>query len=224
MTEEASQLYIATHKVVVARFFKRLGATSDKMLIEPEKLQQFYQYLLLPLTRKSTTQRVLESTIVERIGLIGFNRTYRFLLENSRSLAWKAPFSRSRFLMGAKSWPLREDAREIIMENVAFAMKRSITKYFRLKPGNAPKFVCNVCGTRFTNQQAYDFHITVGERTTKHRVHATKLKIFDAQLLFLRHAKFMLTNRKFPAYFSLVPELKMPKDYYPQVRHFRPLR
>jgi hypothetical protein len=42
--------------------------------------------------------------------------------------------------------------------------------------------------------------------------------IYDAQDAFLRHAKFLVSKRTFPAYFTLVPEKTLPFDYFPQVR------
>ena len=88
------------------------------------------------------------------------------------------------------------------------------------QPNSAPAFLCRSCGTRFASNKAYTAHTARRHFAAEHRELKQRRAIFDAQSVLLRHAKFLVSKRLFPAYFTLVPEKTLPLDYYPQVMDY----
>ena len=62
------------------------------------------------------------------------------------------------------------------------------------------------------------YHATTNPTVPYRTILHLRRAIYDAQDAFLRHAKFLVSRRTFPAYFTLVPEKTLPFDYFPQAR------
>jgi hypothetical protein len=222
---EAAELFTAAHVSLVSVLFKQLGASADRMTIAPEQVQELFQMLALPVTGKALAQRIVDETVIKGKGAVGFRRLQRYSLLHAREIARGGRLARSRLLTDLALRPPVEEAKAIVLDNVAHAMRLTIRKHYRALPGRAPKYLCKLCGCRFPVEEAYLRHTQKGAAASQHRIQALSRRIFDAQALFLRHAKFVLSGRHFPAYYSLIPELKMPKDFYPQVLNdYRALR
>ncbi len=212
-------IFRAAHTSVLAALYYQLGATPRAMALAAPQALLLFRALGLPLSAKQVAELV-KSIGVPKQNLLGFHKVKKYVLQSGRRIARHHPVARAS-VMSDYSWhPPLGLAKDIITDHAAYSLRLQLVKQYRSQPNSAPAHLCQSCGTRFASSKAWAAHAARRHFAAEHRELKQRRAIFEAQSALLRHAKFLVSKRLFPAYFTLVPEKSLPVDYYPQIMDY----
>lgn len=145
------------HITIIVALFKECGADHRYLLLHPEKLQNVFQALCLPL-KPEDAQPAVDGSIVAGAWKIGCRKFANYLLTVSKSIADKNSRERNRFLTDMYYHPPIQEAKAIILDNEAHKKRKELQKQYRLLEGKKPQFCCHCCGLRFTSEKSFQKH------------------------------------------------------------------
>ena len=212
-------IFRAAHTSILAALYYQLGATPRAMALAAPQALLLFRALGLPLSARQVADLV-KTIGVPKKNLLGFHKVKRYILHSGRRIARTHAVARTSVMSDYAWHPPLGLAKDIIKDHAAYTLRLQLIKQYRAQPNGAPAFLCRSCGTRFASNKAWAAHAARRHFAAEHRELKQRRAIFDAQSVLLRHAKFLVSKRLFPAYFTLVPEKTLPLDYYPQVMDY----
>lgn len=223
-----------THIAVVHAVLLTIESDGQGLLLHPERLQQALQMLALPLspsvafsttaTRLRESERVREelqlcvdACIVPQVNMLALHKLSAYLLLHARRWSAQRRLQRLRVLADLSLHPPLQEAQTMVLSHYRAALSRDIRAKYRATAGNEPKYVCAGCEKRFASETLFEKHKRRGDRNPYHKRQRLLERVQLAQSMLLHQVKRTCSGVFFPAYFELLPEASLPRDYVPQL-------
>lgn len=207
--------FYAFHNTVMSTVFRDCGADEKYLLLHPETLQLLFQRIALPILPEHI-QKAADETIVPIAWKIGCKKFSKYLIDNAKAIADSNHTERKRILFDLYFNPPLREAKLILLFHEEHAIKMKLMKEYREIKGKEPEYECAFCMVRFASAKAYQKHKDK-KGGSEHKRYSSSLILHSNRTTFLRHAKYLITNSKFPTFYELIPEKDQPLNYFPQI-------
>jgi hypothetical protein len=200
-------------------------------VLPSSKFNKYSMFPTLTLSRniseevvRDELQSIVDYTLVPQKRMLALHKLCDLLLLQSQRIVQISPSLAMRLRSSLSLSPPLDEARALILSFYRYQFIQERRNYYRSLPDNAPLYVCAICEKRFASQSLFEKHKrrTIHEqaRGRQHPIHDRLLlrnRVSFAQSMFLQRVRYAVTGSFVPAYFEMLPDSKLPRDYLPQI-------